>query len=169
MDIFDKAYNWTEADLAREMGLYPYFLPLQDTEGTEVVVEGRKILMIGSNNYLGLTTDPRVREAAIEAVKRYGTAGVDEDGYGSVTRREIGSDSARGWGYVSQRPATNSCCIKQIRRTNGTRSRSARAEAFLVELELHGLGQLVMDGPVVAGLDPRPHLEVDPVDRTSVV
>jgi 8-amino-7-oxononanoate synthase len=74
MDIFDKAYNWTEADLAREMGLYPYFLPLQDTEGTEVVVDGRKILMIGSNNYLGLTTDPRVREAAIEAVKRYGTS-----------------------------------------------------------------------------------------------
>ncbi len=74
MDIFDKAYNWTEADLAREMGLYPYFLPLQDTEGTEVVVEGRKILMIGSNNYLGLTTDPRVRQAAIDAVKRYGTS-----------------------------------------------------------------------------------------------
>ena len=74
MDIFDKAYNWTEADLAREMGLYPYFLPLQDTEGTEVIVDDRKILMIGSNNYLGLTTDPRVREAAIEAVKRYGTS-----------------------------------------------------------------------------------------------
>ncbi len=74
MDIFDKAYNWTEADLVRERGLYPWFLPLEDTEGTEVVVEGRKILMIGSNNYLGLTTDPRVREAAIEAVKRYGTS-----------------------------------------------------------------------------------------------
>jgi len=74
MDIFDKAYNWTEADLVREMGLYPYFLPLQDTEGTEVVVEGRKILMIGSNNYLGLTTDPRVRKAAVEAVNRYGTS-----------------------------------------------------------------------------------------------
>ena len=74
MDIFAKAYNWTEADLVRERGLYPWFLPLEDTEGTEVVVEGRKILMIGSNNYLGLTTDPRVREAAIEAVKRYGTS-----------------------------------------------------------------------------------------------
>ena len=58
----------------REVGLYPYFLPLEDTEGTEVVVNGRKILMIGSNNYLGLTTDPRVREATIEAVKRYGTS-----------------------------------------------------------------------------------------------
>ena len=74
MDIFDKAFNWTDADQVRELGLYPWFLPLEDTEGTEVVVEGRKILMIGSNNYLGLTTDPRVREAAIEAVKRYGTS-----------------------------------------------------------------------------------------------
>lgn len=74
MDIFDKAYSWKEADQMKELGLYPYFLPLEDTEGTEVVIEGRKILMIGSNNYLGLTTDPRVREAAIEAVKRYGTS-----------------------------------------------------------------------------------------------
>ena len=74
MDIFDKAFEWQDADLAKAAGVYPYFLPLQDTEGTEVVVEGRKILMIGSNNYLGLTTDPRVRDAAIDAVKRYGTS-----------------------------------------------------------------------------------------------
>jgi 8-amino-7-oxononanoate synthase len=56
------------------VGLYPYFLPLEDTEGTEVVIDGRRILMIGSNNYLGLTTDPRVRKAAIDAVARYGTS-----------------------------------------------------------------------------------------------
>lgn len=74
MDIFDKAFNWTDAQEMKALGLYPYFLPLEDTEGTEVVIDGRKILMIGSNNYLGLTTDPRVREAAIEAVKRYGTS-----------------------------------------------------------------------------------------------
>jgi 8-amino-7-oxononanoate synthase len=74
MDIFDKAYSWTEAQEMKALGLYPYFLPLQDTEGTEVVIDGRKILMIGSNNYLGLTTDPRVRGAAIDAVKRYGTS-----------------------------------------------------------------------------------------------
>jgi 8-amino-7-oxononanoate synthase len=55
-------------------GYYPYFLPLQDTEGTEVIMDGRKILMIGSNNYLGLTTHPKVREASIEAIKRYGTS-----------------------------------------------------------------------------------------------
>lgn len=74
MDIFEKAYSWKDADQMKELGLYPYFLPLEDTEGTEVVIDGRKILMIGSNNYLGLTTDPRVREAAIEAVKRFGTS-----------------------------------------------------------------------------------------------
>ena len=74
MDIFDKAYSWKDADQMKELGLYPYFLPLEDTEGTEVVIDGRKILMIGSNNYLGLTTDARVRDAAIDAVKRYGTS-----------------------------------------------------------------------------------------------
>jgi 8-amino-7-oxononanoate synthase len=74
MDIFDKAYNYTAAREMQAVGLYPYFLPLEDTEGTEVVINGRRILMIGSNNYLGLTTDPRVRKAAMEAVARYGTS-----------------------------------------------------------------------------------------------
>jgi 8-amino-7-oxononanoate synthase len=74
MDIFDKAYNYTAAREMQAVGLYPYFLPLEDTEGTEVVIDGRRILMIGSNNYLGLTTDPRVRQAAIDAVARYGTS-----------------------------------------------------------------------------------------------
>ena len=53
---------------------YPYFIPLEDTEGTEVVINGKRMIMIGSNNYLGLTTDPRVREAAIDAIRRYGTS-----------------------------------------------------------------------------------------------
>jgi len=74
MDIFTKCGEFTDARLAQAAGLYPYFLPLEDTEGTEVVINGRRILMIGSNNYLGLTTDPRVRQASIEAVKRYGTS-----------------------------------------------------------------------------------------------
>lgn len=74
MDIFTKCDEWQDARLAQAAGLYPYFLPLEDTEGTEVIVDGRRILMIGSNNYLGLTTDPRVRQASIEAVKRYGTS-----------------------------------------------------------------------------------------------
>jgi len=57
-----------------ELGYYPYFIPLSDTEGTEVTIDGRKLIMIGSNNYLGLTTHPKVREAAIEAVRKYGTS-----------------------------------------------------------------------------------------------
>ena len=57
-----------------DAGLYPYFVPLDETEGTQVSVNGRSIIMIGSNNYLGLTTHPKVRAAAIEGVKRYGTS-----------------------------------------------------------------------------------------------
>ena len=74
MDIFEKCGQFTDARLAKAAGIYPYFMPLEDTEGTEVIVDGKRVLMIGSNNYLGLTTDPRVRRASIEAVKRYGTS-----------------------------------------------------------------------------------------------
>ncbi len=74
MDIFEKCLQYTQAAEAREAGLYPYFIPLADTEGTEVVIEGRHLVMIGSNNYLGLTTHPKVREAALDAIRRYGTS-----------------------------------------------------------------------------------------------
>lgn len=74
MDIFKKCFNYTIAREMQALGLYPYFLPLEEAEGTEAVIDGRKILMIGSNNYLGLTTDPRIRRAAIEAIERYGTS-----------------------------------------------------------------------------------------------
>ncbi|MGQ9674019.1 MAG: aminotransferase class I/II-fold pyridoxal phosphate-dependent enzyme [Candidatus Aminicenantales bacterium] len=59
---------------ARAMGLYPFFIPLDQTEGTEVTIEGKRLIMIGSNNYLGLTTHPKVKEAAIEAIRKYGTS-----------------------------------------------------------------------------------------------
>jgi 8-amino-7-oxononanoate synthase len=72
MDIFDKCYKFTRAAEARAQGFYPYFIPLEDTEGTEVVIKGKRLIMIGSNNYLGLTTHPKVREAAIAAIRRYG-------------------------------------------------------------------------------------------------
>ncbi len=74
MDIFAKCAQFSEAKLAIEQGYYPYFIPLDDNEGTEVTYRGRRLLMFGSNNYLGLTTHPKVKEAAIEAVKRYGTS-----------------------------------------------------------------------------------------------
>jgi 8-amino-7-oxononanoate synthase len=72
MDLFEKCYCFTRADEAKAAGFYPYFIPLEDTEGTEVVVNGKRMIMIGSNNYLGLTTHPKVRQAAIDAIKRYG-------------------------------------------------------------------------------------------------
>jgi len=54
--------------VAKEQGIYPFFIPLDQTEGTEVTVRGKRLIMIGSNNYLGLTTHPKVREAAINAI-----------------------------------------------------------------------------------------------------
>jgi 8-amino-7-oxononanoate synthase len=73
-DLFDKVHKFTDAKEAMEMGIYPYFRALSESEGTTAIFEGKEVIMIGSNNYLGLTTDPRVRQAAIDAVERYGTS-----------------------------------------------------------------------------------------------
>lgn len=72
-DVFSKAFNFTKADEIKEMGLYPYFKPLEATDGTTVEIEGKKVIMAGSNNYLGLTNDPRTIKAAQEALTQYGT------------------------------------------------------------------------------------------------
>ncbi len=74
MDLFTKAFEYEAVKLAKASGTYPYFIPLDRNEGTEVVYQDRRIIMCGSNNYLGLTTHPKVREAAINAIKRYGTS-----------------------------------------------------------------------------------------------
>jgi 8-amino-7-oxononanoate synthase len=58
----------------KEMGLYPYFIHLDKAEGTQATVDGRRLIMIGSNNYLGLTSHPKVRQAAIDAVREFGTS-----------------------------------------------------------------------------------------------
>lgn len=72
-DIFEKAFDFTKADEIKAEGLYPYFKPLQATDGTTVKIDEREVIMAGSNNYLGLTNDPRVIEAAREVIKVYGT------------------------------------------------------------------------------------------------
>ncbi len=59
---------------AQAMGLFPYFIPIEHPEGTEVTIQGKKFIMIGSNNYVGLTNHPKVKEAAIAAIKEYGTS-----------------------------------------------------------------------------------------------
>jgi 8-amino-7-oxononanoate synthase len=73
-DVFEKAYQFRAADNARKMGLYPFFRPLDLNDGPEAVLEGRRVVMFGSNNYLGLTTHPRVREAARDAINKFGTS-----------------------------------------------------------------------------------------------
>lgn len=73
MDLFQKCYDFTRADEVKEAGYYPYFRAIEENEGPVVQIEGRKVIMAGSNNYLGLTADPRVKEAAIHAIERYGT------------------------------------------------------------------------------------------------
>lgn len=73
MDLFQKCYNFTRADEVKEAGFYPYFRAIEANEGPVVRIEGRDMIMAGSNNYHGLTTHPKVKEAALEAVKKYGT------------------------------------------------------------------------------------------------
>jgi len=73
MDIFEKCYQYKDADEVRALGFYPYFRPISSGQDTEVYINGKKYLMLGSNSYLGLTNDPRVKEAAIKAIEKYGT------------------------------------------------------------------------------------------------
>ncbi len=73
-DVFDKCFKFMAADHARKMGVYPFFRPLDCNNGPIAQLEGRDVIMLGSNNYLGLTTDPRVREAAQKAIEKYGTS-----------------------------------------------------------------------------------------------
>lgn len=71
-DLFDKCFRFTRVRDAQEAGLYPYFVPISGSEGTEVWIDGKRKIMLGSNNYLGLTHDPRVIEAGEKAARQYG-------------------------------------------------------------------------------------------------
>lgn len=71
--LFDKCRNFTKAREVKAAGLYPYFKPISESEDTVVTIEGQKRIMLGSNNYLGLTHHPKVLEAASRALARYGS------------------------------------------------------------------------------------------------
>jgi 8-amino-7-oxononanoate synthase len=73
IQLFDKCRNFTKAREVQAAGLYPYFKPISDSEDTAVVIEGKKRIMLGSNNYLGLTHHPKVVDAATRALHRYGS------------------------------------------------------------------------------------------------
>jgi len=72
--VLQKCFEWQDAARARESGLYPFFRPITEARGSKVIVEGRELIMAGSNNYLGLATDPRMKERAIAALEHYGTS-----------------------------------------------------------------------------------------------
>ncbi len=72
-DLFEKCRNFTIARQLMESGIYPYFKALESEQAPEVTIQGKKFIMFGSNNYLGLANDPRMKQAAIDAVKKYGT------------------------------------------------------------------------------------------------
>lgn len=71
--LSDKLYRYDAARNARAAGIYPYFREIQSDQDTEVIINGKKVLMFGSNAYLGLTNHPKVKEASIAATKKYGT------------------------------------------------------------------------------------------------
>ena len=73
MDIFTKCYQHSFVDELRERDLFPYFRELQSRQDTEVIMEGKRRIMLGSNNYLGLTTNPEIIAAAHKALDEYGT------------------------------------------------------------------------------------------------
>jgi len=72
-DLFAKCYADTRAEEVAAKGLYPFFIPIEGSEGTVVTIDGEQKIMLGSNNYLGLTHDPRVISRAEEVARRYGT------------------------------------------------------------------------------------------------
>ncbi|MFC2094833.1 aminotransferase class I/II-fold pyridoxal phosphate-dependent enzyme [Candidatus Bipolaricaulota bacterium] len=87
MDVFEKCRGFysdpavaesmgypASPQRAKELGVYPFFIPLEHAEGNEIVIEGRRLIMLGSNNYLGLTMHPAVREAAVKAIRDFGTS-----------------------------------------------------------------------------------------------
>ncbi|MBI5205104.1 MAG: aminotransferase class I/II-fold pyridoxal phosphate-dependent enzyme [Nitrospirae bacterium] len=72
-DIFEKCLKFTKAKELMSYGLYPYFRVIESAQDPEVIINGKRMIMVGSNNYLGLTNHPKVKEAAIEAVRKYGS------------------------------------------------------------------------------------------------
>lgn len=74
MDIFNKCqYTVQEVERAKKLGVYPFFTPIESAQDHRVVIDGKEYIMIGSNGYLGLAADPRMKEAARQAVQKYGS------------------------------------------------------------------------------------------------
>lgn len=73
MDVFQKCFDFQDADVVRGLGLYPYFRMIGSAQEPLVSMNGQRVIMLGSNNYLGLTNHPEVKAAAAAALEKYGT------------------------------------------------------------------------------------------------
>src|ERR1700712_3948003 len=71
--LHGKIAEFQVANMLREQGLYPYFRPIESAQDTEVIIDGKRVLMFGSNSYLGLTNHPKIKEASKKAIDKYGT------------------------------------------------------------------------------------------------
>ncbi|MEO6850395.1 MAG: 8-amino-7-oxononanoate synthase, partial [Mucilaginibacter sp.] len=71
--LHDRIALFKDAEMLRKGGLYPFFRPIESAQDTEVIIDGQRVLMFGSNSYLGLTNHPRIKEASKKAIEKYGT------------------------------------------------------------------------------------------------
>ncbi|MCK4667504.1 8-amino-7-oxononanoate synthase, partial [Candidatus Dependentiae bacterium] len=71
-DLFEKCDKFLEARKVMKLGLYPYFTEISSAQETEVIIDGKKVIMLGSNSYLGLTHHPKVMQSAKDALEKYG-------------------------------------------------------------------------------------------------
>lgn len=78
--LYDRVAAFKDATSIKEKGLYPYFRSIDSAQDTEVIMNGKKVLMFGSNSYLGLTNHPLIKEASKQAIEKYGT-GVPVPGF----------------------------------------------------------------------------------------
>lgn len=101
MDIFKKCYDYTIVRDAKEAGIYPYFHALESRQDVEVIMEGKRRIMLGSNNYLGLTVNEDVIDAGVETLRQYGTAAPARGS--STARCGCTSNWNRSWPTFSTR------------------------------------------------------------------
>src|SRR5690606_38018193 len=71
--LYDRVAAFQDANFIKEKGLYPYFRSIESAQDTEVIINGKNVLMFGSNSYLGLTNHPRIKQASKDAIDKYGT------------------------------------------------------------------------------------------------
>ena len=139
MDVFKKCFEFTQAEDYKKLGLYPYFTEIEKVEGNHVWVDGKKILMVGSNNYLGLFDDSRIKAAAIAAIEKYGTSTC-----GSRSRPAVAllwtaprwRSTARWWTSTATRAWVARPCCTWLTPSMVSRARSCSLANFCISKDI---------------------------------